>query len=444
VKRNLVLALVVALVLLVGIPAPGELVSSAQGGVLPAATDDDLVFIHHSCGSNWLGNSLHDALLAKDYIDERNDITYGTDLAPDAGRPDSLASTPGDQTNMNHWVRWFNDYLDGVKAHGTADGVNRIIMFKSCYPISNVTGDGTEPGDPFSSSQTTANYKAVYRHANGSGNTYSYGGYTYKPLEDIFAENPDTLFIPVTAPPRHYAPSDATNDTEAGRARQFNNWLKNDWLDGYNAAHPGLNNVAVFDWFDVLAYPDDHGSHPNRLKAEYGGESGNSHPNSTANSDSTAVFATNPDSFIDGAWCAFAGCGDSSLEPSTKAVYPTLPDPGDVLTYTVRLENGGALLSSVRVTDTLPADLHYLGNLWASSGSYGESGGVITWTGSVGSAVPVTITYGVTVAVHLADPQVVSNTALIDDGDGNVLQRQAMVIVNAHSVWLPLVLREVP
>ena len=47
---------------------------------------DDLIFIHHSCGQNWLNNSLHAALLAKDYIDERNDITYGTALNPDAGR----------------------------------------------------------------------------------------------------------------------------------------------------------------------------------------------------------------------------------------------------------------------------------------------------------------------------------------------------------------------
>ena len=30
----------------------------------------------------------------------------------------------------------------------------------------------------------------------------------------------------------------------------------------------------------VRYYPDNHASHPNRLKREYGGDSGNSHPNS--------------------------------------------------------------------------------------------------------------------------------------------------------------------
>ncbi len=267
---------------------------------------NDLVFIHHSCGSNWLDNSLHTALLAKDYIDERNDITYGTTMSPNAGRPASLGGTPGDNTNMNHWILWFNDYLQGVRVHGCANGYNRIIMFKSCYPISDVTSDGTEPGNPFSSTQSLTNYKAVYRHPNGAGNTYSYNGYTYKPLEDIFAEHPDILFIPVTAPPLHYGPSDATNNANAHRARLFNNWLKNEWLAKYKEAHPGLDNVAVFDWFDFLAYPDDHPLHPNRLREEYGGNSGDSHPNSTANAASTVVFASGSNNFLDQAWAAFS------------------------------------------------------------------------------------------------------------------------------------------
>ena len=284
---------------LAGAACAAVVLTALAPGPAGAATTDDLVFIHHSCGQNWLDNSLDAALLAKDYIDERNDIYYGTDFPPDDGRPDSLAATPGDNTDMDHWVRWFNDYLGRVKAHGCADGVNKIIMFKSCYPASNIASDGTEPGDPFSDTKSVVNYKAVFRHPAGPGNAYTHGGATYKPLGDVFAENPNTLFIFVTAPPRHYAPTDATNDAEAHRARLFNNWAKGDWLTSYNAAHPGLNNVAVFDWFDVLAYPDDHATHPSRLKQEYGGAGGDSHPNATANGDSTAAFATNPDSFID-------------------------------------------------------------------------------------------------------------------------------------------------
>ncbi|MDD5556688.1 MAG: hypothetical protein PHN82_05490 [bacterium] len=285
---------------------------------------DDLVFIHHSCGQNWLADGdggLEAALLAKPSIDERNDISYRTDLAPDAGRPDSLDPVPGDSTNMDHWIRWFNDYLGRVRQHGCATGSNRIIMFKSCYPISNVTGDGSEPGDPFSSSQTLANYKAVFRHPSGPGNTYSSGDHSYKPLGDIFAEHPGVLFIVVTAPPRHYAPWDATTDAEAARARSFNDWLKTEWLDAYQAAHGGLNNVAVYDWFDFLAYPGDHATRPNRLRWEYGGASGDSHPSTAANQASTEDFATGDGNFLDAAFLRWErGTDRINFQPAAAAV----------------------------------------------------------------------------------------------------------------------------
>lgn len=267
-------------------------------------TTNDLIFIHHSCGENWLNNSLDAALRAKSYIDERNDITYGTTLSPDSGRPASLGDIPGDNTNMNHWILWFNDYLEGVKTHGCASGTNTIIMFKSCYPISNVDEVGTEPGSPFSDGQSIVNYKAVYRNPNGSGETYSNDGYAYKALEDVFAANPNVLFIPVTSP--SCVPRD-TNVENADRARQFNNWLKGEWLSGYKS-RTGLNNVAVFDWFDFLANPDDAGdSERNMTKDDYRTSNSDSHPNEIANAASTKVFATDEPNFIDAAWEAFNG-----------------------------------------------------------------------------------------------------------------------------------------
>ncbi|MCP4644950.1 MAG: PKD domain-containing protein [bacterium] len=252
------------------------------------------VFIHHSCGENWLNGGLHRALLAKPYIDDRNDITYGTELNPDSGRPRSLGSPAGDLTDMQHWILWFNDYLGRVQAHG---GQNRIILFKSCFPNSHVDDVGTEPGDPFSDWHCIANYKAVYRHPGGSGKTYAHDGHTYRALQDVFAQHPDTLFIPVTAPPECWA---ETDKPIAANARAFNTWLKDEWLPAYVRA-TGLHNVAVFDWFDLLACPASDSSHPNQLRSEYGGGAGDSHPNSAANTRSTQVFA----GFIDEAWQAF-------------------------------------------------------------------------------------------------------------------------------------------
>ena len=99
---------------------------------------------------------------------------------------------------------------------------------------------------------------------------------------------------------------DATSDDEAGRARAFNTWVKKEWLADYKA-RTGLANVAVFDWFDLLAYPDDHSEHPNRLRREYGGDSGDSHTSNRARLDSTAAFAMAPGNVLDVAWEAFAG-----------------------------------------------------------------------------------------------------------------------------------------
>lgn len=284
-----------------------------------AQNTNDLMFLHHSSGQAWFDSGCRTALDAKSYVDEVNEITYGTDVVPDTGRPDSLGTIPGDHTDMLHWILWFNDYLEHVKTSGCSNGSNKIVMFKSCFPLSNVYSDGTEPGDPFSGDQTLVNYKAVYRHPSGPGSTYSHGGYTYRPLEDIFAANPGILFIAVTAP-SNVPP--ATCVDWADRARAFNDWLKNTWLPGYNAAHPTLHNVAVFDWFDVIAYSGSYtgtetyspangnpnGTYPvrNMTRSEYRSSPSDSHPNTAANQATTLTFATNAGSFIDTAYTAFS------------------------------------------------------------------------------------------------------------------------------------------
>ena len=66
----------------------------------------------------------------------------------------------------------------------------------------------------------------------------------YNDLLAYFATRQDKLFVVITAPPLAQASTDASR---AANARAFNNWLVNDWLDGY--PH---NNVAVFDFYNVL------------------------------------------------------------------------------------------------------------------------------------------------------------------------------------------------
>ncbi len=127
-----------------------------------------------------------------------------------------------------------------------------------------------------------------------------------------------------------------------------------------------------------------------------------------------------------------------SLETSTKQVSNPVPASGEMLTYTIELRNPGPLLENVSMTDTLPADVTYAGNLIFSSGTADETGGVVTWAGDVSAADPVVVQFDVTVSDQIVGSQLIVNTALIDDGQGNELSRHATVIVNGSSIYLPL------
>jgi uncharacterized repeat protein (TIGR01451 family) len=132
---------------------------------------------------------------------------------------------------------------------------------------------------------------------------------------------------------------------------------------------------------------------------------------------------------------------NASLNDSYRTVSNARPQPGETLTYTIKLINPGATLPNpARVTDTLPNNAHLVDNsLTASSGAWGVSGGVITWTGSVSAGV--TLTYVMTTSLEITPLTVILNTALINDGLGNILTRSAGVIVDGYATFLPIVRR---
>jgi uncharacterized repeat protein (TIGR01451 family) len=136
------------------------------------------------------------------------------------------------------------------------------------------------------------------------------------------------------------------------------------------------------------------------------------------------------------------GLLQGTLHQSKKRVRPILSGPSDALTYTITLRNPGPSLAGVRVTDTLPTGVHYLGNLWSTSGHHGEADGVITWTGEVLAGVPVTITYGITVIDQITIPRAIANTAVVNDGLGNLHELQAVFLANGRPVYLPLVQKD--
>ena len=207
-----------------------------QDDPTPPAETVKLIFIHHSTGENWLTDGYGDlgrALEADNYF--VSDTNYGWG-------PDGI----GDRTDILNWPEWFRApeserYLAALYAESeqhssyTRDlsdpgGENEIVMFKSCFPNSELEGNPDDPPAP------------------DGGLTVGHAKYIYNDLLNYFATRPDKLFVVITAPPLQ-------DPTYAANARAFNTWLMQDWLAENDYA---LHNVAVWDFYNVLTGADHH------------------------------------------------------------------------------------------------------------------------------------------------------------------------------------------
>ena len=225
-----------------------------------------LIFLHHSCGANWLednGGGLGIALKEKNYY--VSDTYYGWG-------PDNI----GDDTDVGYWWNWFcgpnsKTYMNAVykenknvaeytRLANDIDGENTVVMFKSCFPNSILRqGNGVIPtiaDNPLKGIGFDTPYHTI---ENAKG--------IYIEILKYFEKMQDKLFIAITAPP-------VQDEIYAKNARDFNNWLANEWLKDYSH-----NNVGVFDFYnvltgdkgDILAYPssdeDDHPTNEGNIKA---------------------------------------------------------------------------------------------------------------------------------------------------------------------------------
>lgn len=237
-------------------PSPAEEPAAPhQTGVAnpaPPAAPVKLIFIHHSTGGNWLSDPTEDnpygglglALRDNNYYVSATNYGWG---------PGSI----GDNTDIPHWPQWFTgrrsaaimqavydesgqnvgDFGGWSRLETDPGGENEIVLFKSCFPNSNLYGSPDDPAynEPNDWEFSVANAKAVYNN-----------------LLPYFASRQDKLFIVITAPPLaegEYAMNDPDTPgaERAANARAFNNWLVNDWLRSYP-----YTNVAVFDYYNVL------------------------------------------------------------------------------------------------------------------------------------------------------------------------------------------------
>ena len=295
--RHLFRSLLLTLALCAALSGAPARAAAPGDNSAPPGSPVRLVFIHHSTGGNWLADGLGSALMANHYYVSATNYAWG---------PDSI----GDRTDIPNWPEWFSGpnsptYLAALYAEGGQNlgdygawprpaqapaGENQIILFKSCFPNSNLDGS---PGDPAlpepDGSYSLANAKAVYNQ-----------------ILTYFVSRPDKLFIVIAAPPLRAVDTSAG---QAANARAFNNWLldrQNGWLKGYVRA-----NVAVFDFYNVLtsnggnASTSDANSASGNHHRWYAGAvqhlqtvssnvlaypSGDSHPSTAGNQKAAAEF----------------------------------------------------------------------------------------------------------------------------------------------------------
>jgi hypothetical protein len=231
-----------ALALLCVGPANGQAPNPA-----PPSQPVKLIFIHHSTGGNWLADPIDDqpsgglgiALRDNNYFVSATNYGWG---------PDAI----GDRTDIPNWPEWFSSpnsptYLQALYTESGQNigdfgrwsrmkkdpgGENEIILFKSCFPNSDLYGNPQDPSvaEP-GGDLTVSNAKAVYVR-----------------LLAYFATRQDKLFILITAPPMadfDYGEGNLAPAQRAANARALNNWLVGAWLQGYPYA-----NVGVFDYYN--------------------------------------------------------------------------------------------------------------------------------------------------------------------------------------------------
>jgi hypothetical protein len=220
----------------------------------------NLVFIHHSVGANWLNDGLCQSLNDNGF--HVADIYYGW--------TGGTSTVYGDHTDTSDWPTWFTDSvmglvypeMDAMTAPNALDpvsGENTVIVFKSCYPSSDVGDDITDE-------------QAVYNS-----------------LLAYFQAHPDKMFVLVTPPPMQSISNPA-------KTRELCNWLtdrQSGWLKDLTS-----KNVFVYDLFNVLTHPDAH--HKVKDFVEFHSvvpgyntlyyPSGDDHPSTVGNEKATAEF----------------------------------------------------------------------------------------------------------------------------------------------------------
>ena len=212
------------------------------------------IFLHHSTGRNIWGPNGSSTSVPDEIT------TYNTNHGYTGSEECSLneqwfPSVHGD----NEWSTWHHlfdsDYTD--EDVWPIINANQIIVIKSCFPSSAMSGIGSPSDTVAYTTKSVYNYKWHWRH-----------------ILRIMENHPEHFFVIWTNAPLVAA---STDDNEAYWANEFCTWAKDTLAEGLDPEYGAFpKNVYVFDFFHKLAGTDY------KLKPEYAVGTTDSHPNSAA------------------------------------------------------------------------------------------------------------------------------------------------------------------
>jgi len=248
------------------------LIFLTSSNVMSQAGNQQIIFLRHSTG----GNLFQKGRVAKWFADynSANGTSYNISMRAYPDSPYSWKNYPYD-----YWNLWVNPRGPANPKNPNIDTVENlahnydVIIWKHCFPGADIQPDTGSPSVS-SSAKRIENYKLQYRAIRAKLDSF-----------------PDTIFIVWTLAPLHRL---KTTPKEALRARQFVDWVRNEWLTEDKKSHP---NIFIFDFWKYVAEDPLTISHPNGetntllYKYEISHTRNDSHPNTLANQTVGPIFA---------------------------------------------------------------------------------------------------------------------------------------------------------
>jgi hypothetical protein len=210
-------------------------------------------FLHHSTGGNiWGPNGSSTSIPQQIATYNTNHGYTGTNLA-------AMSEQWWPNGNSNEWEYWhrvFDNQIPDANIEVIMAN-NKIVVVKSCYPSSDMTGQGQASDTLNYSIKSDYNYKWHWRF-----------------MVNFMAQHPENFFVIWTNAP---LVAGATNASAASYSKNFCAWAKNTLAQGLDPQIGDFPpNIFVFDYFSKLTDANGY------QMLQYAVSNYDSHPNSTA------------------------------------------------------------------------------------------------------------------------------------------------------------------